>query len=395
MMSMILGFFESKEQIFLRNVHAAWPSHYESKTSVVDALILIIILCLQLPCLATLNMRGQSAYLRVAAGANLVINQPINNFSGKLIRDQGGTISGSTSNTITFSRGLFEDAGNDILLYGILDLPSTTSQIQLTGASSGNNLLRAQPGVVYQNVWVSGNGNRIEGSPIMTQNITLNDVNTTVTIAMQTPLNSTVILNNGTVNLEADLTFAASKSFQGAGTINGNNEKIIFGASPLTFSNNLIFQNVAELQLWNKIILNSAMTFAGTSLINGNGNIIQFNAGGQIYITSGSTLYLTDAVLQNFGNNSFVFADNTGQIIMSNVAIELSQNVTTTIGTIYVNGATSWILRGYNWNFSTVSTLTVDDITMWGDNAGSKVRGTITCGPSNLSLLNTATIKLG
>ena len=54
-------------------------------------IILLIILCLQIPCLATLNMRGQSSYFRVAAGANFVANQPINNFSGKLIRDQGGT----------------------------------------------------------------------------------------------------------------------------------------------------------------------------------------------------------------------------------------------------------------------------------------------------------------
>ena len=113
-------------------------------------IILLIILCLQIPCLATLNMRGQSSYFRVAAGANFVANQPINNFSGKLIRDQGGTISG---NTITFSRGLFEDAGNDILLYGILNMQLTGSEIHLTGAASGANLLRAQPGVVYQNFW--------------------------------------------------------------------------------------------------------------------------------------------------------------------------------------------------------------------------------------------------
>ena len=139
----------------------------------------------------------------------------------------------------------------------------TGSEIHLTGAASGANLLRAQPGVVYQNFWVSGSGNRIEGSPIMTQNIILNDVNTTVTLAMQTPMNSTVILNNGTVNLDADLTFAASKSFQGTGTINGNNEKLIFGASPLTFNNNFIFQNISELQLWNELTLNSVITFTG------------------------------------------------------------------------------------------------------------------------------------
>ena len=106
-------------------------------------------------------------------------------------------------------------------------------------------------------------------------------------------------------------------------------------------------------------------------------------------------MYLTDVVLQNFGSNSFAFADKTGQIIMYDVMIELAQNVTTTIGNIYVNGPTTWVLRGNNWNFTTSSLLTIDDITLWGDNAGASIRGNIICGPSNVSLLHTATIKIG
>lgn len=351
---------------------------------------LLILLGLQVSCLATLNMRGLTSYFRASPGGNFVVNQPITGFNGKLIRDSGGIISG---NPITFSRGLFEDSGNDLLLTAILDLPLSGSEIQLTGAAGGTNLLRAQPGTVFQTFLISGNGNRIEGSPLMTQNIVLTDVNTSVTIAMQTPLNSNITLNNGTVSLEADLVFADFMKFNGTGTINASNHKIIFGGKPLTFTSQYIFQNTAEVQLWSNLTLSGVSTFTGTNVLNGNGNIITFNPGGAIEIGTGGVLYLTDVVLKNFGNTSFIFDDPTGQIIMSNVTVDLDEDVTTTIGNLYVEGPATVVIKGFTWRFSGASLLTVDGVTLWSDFAGSTFPGYVTADGGNLSLLNTGTIK--
>jgi len=151
----------------------------------------------------------------------------------------------------------------------------------------------------------------------------------------------------------------------------------------------------SAMELWSPLVLSTVDTFSGISNLNGNGNVLTFAPGGQIHVGPSGVLNLTDVVLKNFGNTSFVFDDATGQIVMSGVTIELAQNVTTTVGNIYVNGPTTWIIQGYNWNFSGASLLTVDDITLWGETSGAPIRGNITYGPSNLVMVHTATIKYG
>ena len=61
----------------------------------------------------SLNFRGNSSFLQVSSGATLKFNQAVSQFSGKLIKKSGATVSGSN---ITFVDGVLQDADNDLQL---------------------------------------------------------------------------------------------------------------------------------------------------------------------------------------------------------------------------------------------------------------------------------------
>jgi len=221
-----------------------------------------------IPCAARLNMRGHTSYFRVASAAELVVDQPVADFSGKLVRDAGGTVSGSA---IDFVRGIFEDDGNNLLLNAILDLPNNEV------ALDGNRLLRAEPGKVLQGINVSSTGNRIEGQPLLAsaQEIVLESASE-LTLAIQTPLTENVQLNDGIVILDSDLAFADYKRFIGPGTINVNNKSISWGGRPLTFAETIVWENATDQQYWNKVDITSTQPVNNDTNNNFNGNILEF-----------------------------------------------------------------------------------------------------------------------
>jgi len=133
--------------------------------------------------------------------------------------------------------------------------------------------------------------------------------------------------------------------------------------------------------------------------LNGNGNILDLRSGGTIYIDNDATLFLNDIVIEGLGDSgcgTIIFGNDNSQLHMSNVAVVLASDYSTTIGGIYVEGPTTWYMDNYNWTFDQQSSLTVDGTTLWKDSLDKVVSGDILFGPpeSNyLSLLNSGTIK--
>src|SRR3989304_4083679 len=163
-----------------------------------------------------LSFDSRFSTFKINSGATFFNANPISNFDGTLVKACSGTITGSP---ITFVDGIFEDCGNELLLSAIFD---PVGSLFLTG----NHSFRAEPGHVLQSVTVSGINNRLEGQLIFASDLTLQDMSTSLTLAMQSQANQHILLNNGTLILENDLKFTSDKIITGPGTINGNGYQV-------------------------------------------------------------------------------------------------------------------------------------------------------------------------
>ncbi|MCX5921731.1 MAG: hypothetical protein NTX86_00140, partial [Candidatus Dependentiae bacterium] len=333
----------------------------------------------------TINFRGNSSFVRVAPGASFVVNQPVSSMGGKLMQDIGGTISGSN---ITFIDGLLQNDGNSMLLNAVLAPDGVrTGTLTLNG---GTRYIKDTRGVINQTVNISGAGARVEGAALLTGPITLQDINTTATFALQNSLGTNIAFTNGAIlNLDNTLQFADNFSYIGTGTINFNGHNIELGGGALSLTGTFVLD--ANLTLNGPVTLVGNTNFNNGDTIQGNGNVLTLAAGATISINNNATVFMTDVMLKGLGTGggSIVFGNNNSTLILSYTEFDLVGNVTQTQGKITVNGPSTWTTRGSTYTFGGTSLLTVDAVTLWKDQAGAATLGTIAfAAPGNLSLIN-------
>lgn len=320
---------------------------------------------------ATLKMRGHSSAVRVSSGATFVVDQAVGSLSGRLIKESGATISGQD---ITFVDGVLVDVGNDVLLNAVLD---SSNQLIM----GGNDTLRAQPGKVLQSLLVSGSGNRLEGQPLFNSAIALQNGSAELTLAIQSALNQNVSLGGGTILLDDTLQFEDGKMFTGHGSVDVQGNELVLGGKDLVVTSSIAWSNAGHITLNSTLDFSGTFSFSGTdNRIIGNGNILDLSSGGVIVIENDAKLYLVDVVIKGVDNNSFLFLNGNAELCLSNVTIELNGNVTTTLGTVCVQGPTTILLKNYNWTFDTSGYLIVDGITLWRDTVDQLTQGDILFG---------------
>lgn len=337
---------------------------------------------------ANWHFDSRDSMFRINPGATLVLNYPFTNYNGTLAKSEGATITGQN---ITFGQGVLKDANNRLCLSGVYDLSGT---IELNGSHS----LIAEYGQVLQGVTVSDSDNRIEGAPLFTSDITLQDSSTTLTLALQSVMGQDIIMNNSTVILEDNLIFADEKQFSGVGYIQVNGNRVALGGKDLTVTSTMIWMNPADITLNGNINLSGIYALTGEGRVNGNGNILDLSGGGTLIIGADAKIFLTDLVIKGLGSGggTIVFNNAAAQLHMSNVTVELIGDVATSQGQFFVDGPTTWIVKDYTWMFDTNGALTIDGVTLWKDSAGQQVAGDIVFGSpesSFLTLVASGTIK--
>lgn len=238
----------------------------------------------------------------------------------------------------------------------------------------------------------------LAGIGIVQSSLTLRDRDTTLAVGLDSELNSDIVLNGGTLDLSTKLVFVGDKTITGSGTITLNKNKFYFGSDELTLTHSLFWNMSSATYLGGKTSLSGTWTFDGTGSLNGDGNILDMTSGGRIVINNDSTLYLSDIVIKGIGDDhgKFIFMNDNAKVYMSNVSIVLASDFSTTIGSVYVEGPTTWYMDNHDWTFDLQASLTVDGMTLWKDSLDKAVAGNILFGSpeaSYLSLLNSGTIK--
>jgi len=328
------------------------------------ALLLSMVLVCFSTSLFAVNFGSRNSALKISSGAILNVTSTDLTFDvdGTIVKDPAGSIMG---NQINFSNGILEIGGSEVLMTAVLDPddPASVDGIKLIGNSS----VDAEPGTVIPNVTISGVNNRIEGQPLFRNVLNFLSSTATLTVAIQSALNQNINLNGGTLRLEDNLRLADAVLLVGPGTVILEDNQLAIGGKNTTWATNIYWNEATDMVLNSKVNLNEQWTFDGESHISGNGNIIDFDTNGFIFVRSGTTLYLSDIKLKDFETGKIICEDQTAQVRLSNVDIQMSNNCTFTQGGMYVEGPTTIVTRSYLLTFDNSATLTVDNVTLWYD----------------------------
>ncbi|MFA6535264.1 MAG: hypothetical protein WCS92_03345, partial [Candidatus Babeliales bacterium] len=234
-------------------------------------------------------------------------------------------------------------------------------------------------------------------------NLTLKNNTVTVQASLTTPFFNNITLNGGTFILITDNSFASDKTFTGSGKVQLLGTKMAFGpTTDINMTNTIYWQGLTkggiELNA-QKTSLSGTWTIGGNVVLNGNGNILDLSNHGKLTIRPNSTLSLENISLKGLGQNfgSLNFMDDTATLRLSNAYLELDNDLSTTIGKIYVNSPTVVGLKNHNWTLDQNASMTVDGTTLWQDPLDQESGGKIKFGTGSidnyLTLVSSGTIK--
>jgi hypothetical protein len=321
---------------------------------------------------SSINFGNRSSALKFSAGTKLNVSSGNTKLEvdGTLVKDWDAEFAG---NTIQFIKGVLESDGSEALMTAVFD-PTDSDYILLNGSCSFD----AEPGIVIQKMNVSSDENRLEGQPLFREVIDFEDVNTTLTMALQNKLNQNINMNGGLIRLAHDLGLYDTVYLVGPGRIILNHCTCSLGAYyNAPWDTRLHWDHATDIVLNGRTELTGEWYFQGESRINGNGNVLDLSNGGTIYVAPGSTLYLEDIYIRGLGDSydedtgqwlgKIVLGDDNSQVRTFNTDIELVNDYTTTLGTYYVEGPTTFILKYHDWTFNNDSLLKVDGVSLWLD----------------------------
>jgi hypothetical protein len=302
---------------------------------------------------ASINFDDKSGTFKIGGASTLkIVSSPLTINAGTLKKSVTANIVGE----VVFS--------NDNCLSRQSVTNNQLSKILLRGDDG----YIGDPSAIINGIGVSNKRNRLEGSVVLNSPVTLQDLNTTLTLAIQNVFNQNIRLNNGFVALEDGFTFADDVCFTGSGKVNLHGHRLTFGGTPLSWPDPILWQNASDFELHSKMTVTGLWLFSGNAQITGNGNILDLTNGGSLWIKSGSTLYLADIKLKGLGTGRIVFESETSQLKLSQVEIEMDSNHTITIGGVYVEGPTTIVTKDKSFTLSTLGSMTVDGVSLYYDN---------------------------
>jgi len=322
------------------------------------------------------------------------VNTAITGYNGTLeLSDSTAARFQGISNAITFSKGVLEQGTATALFTGIFD-PASTDTIKLTGS----HRLRALPGTLLPAITVAGTGNSIEGAPLFTGAITLTDVNTSVTFALQNKLNASVTMNSGTIVLGDNLSLADNVSFNGIGSVDFALRNLQLPGRDITWTSTLYMVNTAALELSAPFRLSGTWWFGSTgvaagaqtrskSVIDGHGMMLDMSLHGTIVVRAGHTLEINNCIIKGLasqqgagggvsgGMGFFLMEDQYSTVSFNGCTLHLGGNYTLTQGQFYFYGEPSNVMCG-SYSFSAQNNLNgaairIDNTTLNYDNLTS------------------------
>jgi hypothetical protein len=315
-------------------------------------------------------------------------NQGVLNITGVLNAVNPASITG---NAIQFTDGTYTNGLFDVYLTGSYD-PSQAYRIQLVGGSQFN---AAQLGSISDKVAVARTGNVMQGLPSFANSPSIQlQPGAGLIMALQGELNQNLLLNNGVIDLGADLSLGDAVLFSGPGIINFDGYNLILGQKDLIWTDSLLLVGAANLILNAKLRVTGRWSFKDNAHIVGNNATLDLTTCGIIMVKRNTTLTMTDLTLNGLGSGAILFEDETSNLVLQNVKIIMDQYETLTNGKVTVTGPSTVVTGSQFLTFGTSSVLTVDGTSLEYDPIGYNDQNNILFGSSaNESLINGGLIR--
>lgn len=291
---------------------------------------------------------GKDSRLRITnPRARVVLRKPLLNFQGTL-ETTDSVASLLLGEPIVFSSGTVERNGSSVMWTGSFDA-SKNGMMALTGSSQ----MRAQPGMVFAGLHVTGVDNLVEGTPKFSEPIELADQSSELKFSIQNKLGHDVYLNNGKITLEDTLSIGDDVLFLGNGVVNINQHTLNFPGKPSVWGGSLYFLSATDMTLNAHLTLTGEWFFGpnnSVAVLQGNGNVLDLSSGGSLVVQSGVGLGVTDVVIKGLSETQGTICmwDSNSTLSLSNAVLQLSGNYSFTQGRLYFYGANSMIVTGTN-----------------------------------------------
>lgn len=280
--------------------------------------------------LPKIKVTQPTSTFKIKSGATFITENQINDFKGTLVKEEGASISG---NDIILQDGTFEDSESKMKMTGKLN-PETASYVVLMG----NDSFKGKRGEVGQNIEIRGQNNFIDGALQLNQPLVIQDHLASLTCALHGRMPHNIILNGGTVYLGEDLHFVDDMFFTGSGNILLNKRNLHLGSTEITSDSNLYFDNAQDIEFHNTFHLEGTWTFSNQNMIEGNGNIIFLEEGGNIVVEQGSSLLLKNMIIQKVSDVNIRCLDNSTTLSLQDVTYVQDGNYSFSIGVLHILG---------------------------------------------------------
>ena len=315
---------------------------------VLMSILLFVVFCMASPVFSRFYFEGPDSRLRIVdPAARLVLRTPIADFNGTLeITDS--IVEQLVGAPIVFSSGIIARNGSSATWSGMFDA-SNNGRVALQGSSQ----MRAQPGMVFDGLHVSGSDNLVEGTPKFSQPIVLEDRSSELKFSIQNKLNHDVVMNGGKIRLEDTLSIGDDVMLHGTGIVDINSQTLHFPGKPSVWGGSLSFLSATDMTLNAQLTLTGDWYFGpnnSTAVLQGNGNVLDVSNGGKLIVQAGVGLEVTDVVIKGLadGQGTIVMCDSNSTLSLSNAVLHFSGAYTFTQGNLYFHGANSMIVTGTN-----------------------------------------------
>ena len=313
--------------------------------------LLFIIFSFTLIIPKSLNLRDSSSVFKISSCSNLILDKTMNSITGKVIKDSGAQISGEN---MEFEDGSFQDSGSKINITGKLNF-GQTQKILLDG---GKTFL-GKRGEVFQDIFISGTDNLIEGVLFLTSDIEFQDRDSKASFDLRNRLDVDIKLNNGSIILYEDLCFLDSKRVFGPGKVTLNGYQLSFGSKDLTWNEKILFENASNIDINSSIYLEDCWSFSGDSILCGNSNVLCIDCSDGIVVRPKTNLLIRDTILYGLSDTKIRCMTDDATITLKNVKWIQDSDFTFTRGSLIFLDNVEFIGNGKKFIYQSKMTSTI------------------------------------
>ncbi len=335
---------------------------------------------------AVIVASGSESKIKLSSqSSSLTFNAALDNFSGSIV----DRVAGLKGKAIGFADGNVESGLFSGAIHGAFD-PANPGALTLDGGKG----FWGKIGTKVASLAIAGADNHLGGWVEFDTPIQLKDASSVLFLGLSNNLTKSICLNGGLLRLFASLECNTGCILQGSGTVDLSEHAISLRPAGVPFAGDLRWAGGGQIVLHEKVQVSGNWTFdaqskAATKIV-GRGQVLDLSLGGILTIKAGSCLIFDSVVLQGLSTKSFVFEDESAQVVFVNCSLGLREDCQVSSGVCVFSGGDSLVVTGtYSLSFVGTSRLVVDGISLYYDPQFSlHTRGINVASPASIIELN-------